>query len=87
MPRSDVGKQAENHCHIRKQILDIDSSADLSKSLDYNLDGTLHSVTDAQGSKTMSYSAGKLVGITGTGVYPSKTFTYDGDVLTGIVVT
>jgi hypothetical protein len=54
--------------------------------LTYNLDGTLATLTDTNGSKTFSYSLGKLVTITGTGIYPNKSFIYTGDQLTSIEV-
>jgi len=59
----------------------------LSKTLTYNVDGTLNTATDALGVKTMSYSGGKLVSIAGTGAYVNKSFTYSGDTLTGITVS
>lgn len=58
----------------------------LDTTLTYNMDGTLNVVTTASGTKTMGYSGGKLVSITGTGIYPSKNFSYTGDSLTGIDV-
>ena len=58
----------------------------LDTTLTYNVDDTLDVVTTASGTKTMGYSMGKLVSITGTGAYPSKTFSYTGDLLTGIDV-
>lgn len=58
----------------------------LDTTLSYNVDDTLDVVTTASGTKTMGYSMGKLVSITGTGAYPSKTFSYTGDLLTGIDV-
>jgi len=58
----------------------------LDTTLTYNLDGTLDVVTTASGTKTMVYTLGKLTSIVGTGIYPSKNFTYTGDALTGIDV-
>lgn len=58
----------------------------LDTTLTYNLDGTLDVVTTASGTKTMGYTLGKLTSIVGTGIYPSKNFTYTGDNLTGIDV-
>lgn len=43
-------------------------------------------VTTAAGTKTMGYTGDKLTSIVGTGIYPSKNFTYTGDLLTGIDV-
>ena len=71
------------------QIQDAISGAvvpDADKTLTYNMDGTLNVITDANGTKTMVYTSGKLTSIIGTGAYPSKTFTYTGDLLTGIDV-
>lgn len=59
---------------------------DLDKTLAYNLDGTLHSITSANGTKTFGYTAGRLTSVDGTGTYKSKLFTYTGDQLTGIDV-
>lgn len=58
----------------------------LDTTLTYNLDGTLDVITTASGTKTMVYTLGKLTSIIGTGIYPSKNFTYTGDSLTGIDV-
>lgn len=41
--------------------------------------GVLQSMSNSKGTKTFGYSSGKLVSITGTGAYRSKTFTYDID--------
>ena len=50
----------------------------LDKTLEYQ-SGSLSTITTAQGTKTLFYDgAGILTGITGTGVYVSKEFTYDG---------
>ena len=55
--------------------------------LTYNGDGTLNTVTTPRGVKTMVYSGGKLVGITGTGLYPaSKTLNYSSGKLTSITI-
>lgn len=59
----------------------------LSKTLTYNLDGTLNTISDSAGTKTMVYTDGKLTGIVGTGAYPDKTFTYSGDALVAVTVT
>jgi len=51
----------------------------IDKTLEYQ-SGTLSTITTAQGTKTFYYDgAGILTSIVGTGVYPSKTFTYDGN--------
>ena len=51
----------------------------LDKTLEYQ-SGTLSTITTAQGTKTLFYDgAGILTSIVGTGVYVSKTFTYDGN--------
>ena len=58
-----------------------------SKTLVYNADGTLLSSTDAFGSKTFNYTAGVLTSLVGSGIYKSKTFTYNGSSqLTNITV-
>jgi hypothetical protein len=59
----------------------------VSKTLTYNMDGTLDVVTDANGTKTMGYSGGLLVSVTGTGAYPNKTFHYTGGLLDSITVS
>jgi len=49
------------------------------KTLQYSV-GTLTTITTSQGSKTLIYDVnGILTNIVGTGIYASKTFTYDGD--------
>lgn len=59
----------------------------ISKTLSYNIDGTLNVVTDTRGTKTMGYNPdGTLASLTGTGVYKTKTFTYSSGVLTGVTV-
>ena len=62
-------------------------SANISKVITYNGNGTINTVTDAKGAKTMAWSSGILTGYTGTGIYPSKTFTYSSGRLTDITVT
>jgi hypothetical protein len=65
----------------------VDELRPISKSLEYNLDGTLNKVTDARGTKTMAYNLdGTLASLTGTGIYNSKIFTYAGGVLTDVTV-
>lgn len=67
-------------------IREIDQS--VSKTLTYNIDGTLDVVTDARGTKTMAYNGdGTLASLTGTGVYKSKAFTYVGGILTEVTVS
>jgi len=58
----------------------------ISKTISYNLDGTVNVITDALGTQTMVYTGDKLTGITGTGAYVSKVITYSGDQLTGVTV-
>ena len=51
----------------------------LDKTLEYQA-GSLSTITTAEGTKTFYYNnAGFLTSIVGTGIYPSKTFTYDGN--------
>lgn len=70
------------------KIFDAATYTPVSKTLTYNLDGTLNVVTDTRGTKTMAYNVdGTLASVTGTGVYVSKTFTYVGGVLTGVTVS
>ena len=53
--------------------------SNLDKTLQYQ-SGTLSTITTSQGTKTLYYDgAGILTSIVGTGVYVSKTFTYDGN--------
>lgn len=59
----------------------------LSRTLTYNADGTLNTMTDPNGTKTMVYTAGMLTLMTGTGNYRSKTFTYSGTQLTDVIVS
>jgi hypothetical protein len=59
----------------------------VSKTLSYNLDGTLNQVSDALGTVTMQYTGDKLTAVVGTGVYASRSFTYTGDQLTAVTVT
>lgn len=61
--------------------------AGVSKALTYNGDGTLNTVTDSSGVKTMGYTAGVLTSLAGTGFYRNKTFTYSGGVLTAVTVS
>lgn len=59
-----------------------------SVALTYNVDDQLATYADAYGSKTFSYDVGgKLIGIAGTGAYPSKAFGYSGDQLTSVTVS
>jgi len=52
--------------------------SNLDKTLDYQA-GTLSTITTALGTKTLYYNpSGILTSIVGTGIYPSKEFTYDG---------
>jgi prefoldin subunit 5 len=51
----------------------------VDKTLEYQT-GSLSTITTAEGTKTFYYNnAGFLTSIVGTGIYPSKTFTYDGN--------
>ena len=51
----------------------------LDKTLEYQA-GSLSTITTAEVTKTFYYNnAGFLTSIVGTGIYPSKTFTYDGN--------
>ena len=56
-------------------------------SLTYNIDGSLNIITTGSGTKTMVYDNNILIGIIGTGIYPSKNFTYaDGKLIATEVV-
>lgn len=56
-------------------------------SLTYNVDGSLNIITTDSGTKTMVYDNNILIGIIGTGIYPSKNFTYaDGKLIATEVV-
>lgn len=59
----------------------------LSKTITYNVDGTVNVMSDSAGTKTMVYTAGLLTGIVGTGSYKSKTLNYTGGLITSIIVT
>ena len=63
------------------------SSNNVSKTITYNADGTVNTVSDSTGTKTMVWSAGVLTGINGTGVYKNKTFVYSGSQLTNINIS
>lgn len=68
--------------------LSVEKVSEKSKTLSYNLDGTLDVVTDSNGTKTMAYNLdGTLASVTGTGIYKNKAFTYVGGVLTGVTVS
>ena len=47
-----------------------------SKTLTFNLDGSLNSCTDSVGSETIVYTVGIPSSVVGTGVYVNKTLTY-----------
>ncbi len=77
---------------VQGAINELDTSKvdkPVSSTLAYNPNGTLNTVTTADGTKTMAYNPnGSLASITGTGAYGSKTFTYDGGgALTGVTVS
>lgn len=57
-----------------------------SKALTYNGDGTLNTVSDSWGTKTMVYTSGVLTGVIGTGIYKSKNLVYSGDQLVTVTV-
>lgn len=60
----------------------------VSSSLTYDGNGRLSTVTTAIGTKTMTYNPdGTMAGITGTGSYKSKTFTYAGGKLSAVEVS
>lgn len=61
--------------------------AGISKTITYNGDGTLASMTDTNGTKTMVWTNGVLTSLSGAGVYRNKTFTYTGGILTAVTVT
>lgn len=54
---------------------------EVDKTLDYYpISGSLSTVTDENGTKTFYYNnVGLLTGLTGTGIYKSKEFVYDGN--------
>ena len=71
--------------HISTQS---DPSTVVSSTLTYNLAGQLETVTTSLGTKTMAYNLdGTLATITGTGIYPSKAFTYTLGKLTSVTVS
>lgn len=70
----------EQEARILGQIQDAigGSGGELSKTLAYNMDGKLETITTAEGTKTFIYNlSGKLEQIIGTGIYPTKTLSYD----------
>src|SRR5574343_541441 len=64
------------------------SQEPISKTLAYDGSDRLSVVTDARGTTTMAYDGSdRRTSVTGTGEYPSMTFTYTGDQLTAVTVT
>lgn len=64
-----------------------DLAQPVDKTLAYNLNGTLQSITTPLGVMTFSYNPdGTLAQIVGTGEYKTKTFTYSGGKLVQITV-
>lgn len=61
------------------------SDVPLDTTLSY-IGDKLDVVTTSAGTKTMVYTGDQLTSIIGTGIYPSKNFTYTGDLLTGVDV-
>ena len=59
----------------------------VSKTLTYNSDGTVASMTDLNGSKTFNYTNGVLTSITGTGNYRSKALAYSTGQLTTVTIS
>jgi len=60
-------------------------NSSVSKTLTYNMDGTLDQITDSNGTKIMGYNIdGTLGQIDATGIYESKEFVYSGGKLTEI---
>lgn len=65
----------------------INISEDVSKTISYNLNGTVNVITSSRGTKTMVYNLfGVLTSIIGTGEYHSKNFIYTNNRLTAIEV-
>ena len=58
-----------------------------SKTFTYNLNGQLTGLSDANGTKTFTYTDGALTGITGTGIYQSGTLSYTDGILTATTFT
>jgi hypothetical protein len=62
-------------------------SEDVSKTITYNLNGTINVIISSKGTKTMVYNLiGFLTKIIGTGEYKSKNFIYTNNKLTAIEV-
>jgi YD repeat-containing protein len=80
-----------NSTSLQEALTKIDGMTEfraIDKTITYDGQGRVSVVTDAQGTKTMGYDGGgKLVSITGTGVYQNKTFVYTGGQLTSITVS
>lgn len=61
-------------------VADLGVNPPVDKEISYNLDGTIDTIIDANGSKTFTYDInGRLESITGTGAYVSKDLIYDID--------
>lgn len=57
-----------------------------SKTLTYNADGTLATMSDENGRKTFTYTSGLVSSMAGTRSYTNKTFTYSSGQLTSVTV-
>lgn len=89
MPEIDIIEIEVVETPVVVEISEVGVAADaaeVSKALTYNPDGTLATITSIDGTKTFTYSGGRLVGITGTGKYPSKSLTYTGENLTAVTI-
>jgi hypothetical protein len=63
-------------------VADLGITPPEDKTLSYDIDDRLETLSDANGTKTFSYDIdGKLTSIVGTGIYVSKNFIYSGDQL------
>lgn len=71
--------------NIGKNIINLTPVVALSKTIEYS-GGKVSLVSDVNGTKSFTYSWGKLISITGTGIYPSKTLVYTSGILTWIIV-
>jgi hypothetical protein len=70
---------------LQPQIINISGAFD--KTLTYDINNNLSSITTIKGTKTFNYDgSGNLISISGTGIYPTKSFIYTDGQLTQILI-
>ena len=72
---NDGNLEYKNNLGVWTPFITVGSG--VSKNITYNANGTFNSSTDAFGSKTAVYSAGLVLSLVGTGIYKTKTVTYN----------